>query len=229
MLVDRSVKYYRHGMGRPRAFDKAEVLVRLRDPFWSRGFAATSLDDLMSATGLGKGSLYAAFGDKHQLFLEVLEAYCAWRLAELRAVLGRDAGQKPAIERLRSFFRGEGLAPPTELASTRGCLLVNSTTELGDHDEAVQRMARDTFGVIESDLAALLEEAIQDGDLPEDTSPRALARLLMAVSHGMEFQAKTGLPAAQVASVGREAALRLLGGTSPPPPKKRPARSRARP
>ena len=216
-------------MGRPRAFDKGEVLALLRDEFWSRGFAATSLDDLMRATGLGKGSLYAAFGDKHQLFLEVLEAYAAWRLAEVRAVLGRGAGDKPAIERLRSFFRGEGMAPPTELARTRGCLLVNSTTELGDHDEAVQRLARDTYGALESDIAALLEEAIHDGDLPPDTGARGLARLLMAVSHGMEFLARTGLPAAQVASVGRETALRLLGGTSPQPAKKtRVGRPRAR-
>ncbi len=202
-------------MGRPRAFDKAEVLLRLRDAFWSRGFEATSLDDLMRTTGLGKGSLYAAFGDKRQLFLEVLEAYSAWRLAEVRALLGREAGRKPAIERLRSFFRGEGSAPPTELSTQRGCLLVNSTTELADHDEAVQKMARDTFGALESDLAALLEEAIHDGALPEDTSARALARLLLSVSQGMEFLAKTGLPATQVASIGREAALRLLGGTSP--------------
>lgn len=209
-------------MGRPRAFDKDEVLLRLRDQFWSRGFEATSLDDLMKATGLGKGSLYAAFGDKRQMFLEVLGAYSAWRLAGARAALGRDAGRKPAIERLRAFFRGDDLAPPTELAATRGCFLVNSTTELADHDEAVQTMARDTFGALESDVVALLEEAIADGDLPADTSARGLARLLMAVGHGMDFLAKTGLPAAQVASVGREAALRLLGGTTP----KRAARPR---
>ena len=54
-------------MARPRTFDEADVVEAARDQFWNRGYAATSVDDLTAATGLGKGSLYGAFGDKHSL------------------------------------------------------------------------------------------------------------------------------------------------------------------
>ena len=62
-------------MARPRKFDEQQVLEAARDQFWKNGYAATSLDDLTKATGLGKGSLYGAFGGKHQLFLKVLGTY----------------------------------------------------------------------------------------------------------------------------------------------------------
>ena len=59
--------------GRPRSFDVADALDRARAVFWNLGFAATSLDDLAAATGLNRPSLYAAFGDKHALYLAALE------------------------------------------------------------------------------------------------------------------------------------------------------------
>ena len=212
-------------MGRPRGFDKDEVLLKLRDQFWSRGYAATSLDDLMQATGLGKGSLYAAFGDKQRLFHEVLAAYSAWRLGVVRDALRSAEGS--SIERLRGFFGGESESEPVTAGpvAERGCLLVNSVTELCSHDAKVQELARDTFAALEDEIVALLEEAIADGDLPKTTDARALGRLLHAVSHGMEFLGKTGMPSADVAAVGRDAALSLLGGA---PPKKRRVRRVAR-
>jgi AcrR family transcriptional regulator len=62
-------------MGRPRQFDEKHVLRAVREQFWNAGYAATSLEDLKRVSGLGKGSLYAAFGDKHQLFLRALRSY----------------------------------------------------------------------------------------------------------------------------------------------------------
>ena len=62
-------------MPRPRKFDESDVVAAARDEFWLRGYAATSVDDLTSVTGLGKGSLYGAFGDKHGLFLRALDDY----------------------------------------------------------------------------------------------------------------------------------------------------------
>ena len=199
-------------MGRPRAFDKDEVLLRLRDEFWSKGYAATSLDDLMKATGLGKGSLYAAFGDKQHLFHEVLAAYAAWRLGVARRALCD--GKGTALERLRAFFGGESISTAVGPEGERGCLLVNSVTELCSHDAKVQKLARETFAMLEDDIVRLLEEAIAEGDLPKTTNARDLGRLLHAVSHGLEFLGKMGMPGAEVAAVGRSAALALLGNAS---------------
>jgi TetR/AcrR family transcriptional repressor of nem operon len=90
-------------MARPREFDEEDVVLAARERFWSTGYAATTLDDVLAATGLGKGSLYGAFGDKHQLFLRVFDDYCAGLVdAVRRSLQGPDAG---AYERVRSHVR----------------------------------------------------------------------------------------------------------------------------
>src|ERR1700747_851372 len=63
--------------GRPRTFDMEAAIERAMDVFWSRGYHATALPDLLRATKLSRGSLYAAFGDKHSLFLRALDRYIA--------------------------------------------------------------------------------------------------------------------------------------------------------
>src|ERR1700693_5695172 len=89
-------------MARPRGFDETTVLRRARDRFWSTGFAGTSIDEVATATGLGKGSLYGAFGDKHQLYLRVLDQYCT-EVTETtrRSLSGSDEG---AYARLRAHL-----------------------------------------------------------------------------------------------------------------------------
>ena len=76
-------------MARPRTFDESDVVAAARDEFWSRGYAATSVDDLTAATGLGKGSLYGAFGDKHSLYLRALDDYISSSLDDVRASSAR--------------------------------------------------------------------------------------------------------------------------------------------
>lgn len=188
-------------MGRPRTFDREEALLRLRDEFWKRGYAATSIDDLMKATGLGKGSLYLAFGDKHQLFLEVLDGYVARGLDGVRNAL---SGEAPAIERLRAFFR----ASPK--AGGRGCLLMRSTTELASSDPDVEERARRNYRAMEAAIADVVRDAIAEGDLAKDTDPSRLGRLLLAVGQGMVFLAKTGLTDEELDAIGKEATTRLL-------------------
>src|ERR1700754_3990018 len=90
-------------MARPRKFDETEVVAAARDEFWTRGSAGTSVDDLTTATGLGKGSLYGAFGDKHDLYLRTLDDYIASSLDDVRAQL-RDPAFS-AYERLARHIR----------------------------------------------------------------------------------------------------------------------------
>src|ERR1700736_2271380 len=93
MILDETVKNkYREVMGRTRSFDEGEVLRVTRDQFWSTGYAAARVDDIAAATGLGKGSLYGAFGDKHQLFLRTFDDHCAGLIEAVRRALdGPDA------------------------------------------------------------------------------------------------------------------------------------------
>jgi AcrR family transcriptional regulator len=190
-------------MARPRSFDEEQVLRAAREQFWKTGYAATSLDDLMKATGLGKGSLYGAFGDKHQLFLRALDGYCVDSVSGVRRGL---SGPGVAADRIRAVVRGAALG-----ATTRGCMLVNSTAELNERDPEVQRKSRLAYGTIEDLIASVLDEAQRDGDLKADVDTRAQARVLVAVMQGLEFLGKTGLDAAALEQIADTALANLFG------------------
>ncbi|MDT0548763.1 TetR/AcrR family transcriptional regulator [Streptomyces lonegramiae] len=192
-------------MVRPRNFDENQVLESVREQFWERGYAATSLQDLMATTGLGKGSLYGAFGDKRQLFLHVLDSYREEQLTSVRQIL---TGQGRALERLTQLLEGaaNGFA---EDAQRRGCFMVNSTSELHGQDPEVASRARTTYQGVEDFLIACVRDAQREGDLDQTADPQELGRLLLAVLQGIEFLAKTGMDGSALLQIGR-AALSLL-------------------
>ncbi|GAA2660365.1 transcriptional regulator, TetR family [Actinosynnema pretiosum] len=161
------------------------------ETFWDSGFAATSLDDLMRATGLGKGSLYGAFGDKRALFQRVLDAYCADAAAGLRERLSGPAPS--AAERVRALFDGAVAAGAAPAGPPRACLLAKSTAELAARDADVAALARRTFGTIADLLEAELRAARDAGDVPADRDPRRTAHHLLAVLRGMEALAEAGV------------------------------------
>ncbi|MFJ6632680.1 TetR/AcrR family transcriptional regulator [Streptomyces sp. NPDC091376] len=188
-------------MARPRSFDEQHVLQAAREVFWDRGYTAASLDDLMTATGLGKGSLYGAFGDKRQLFLRALDAY---RVEQLRAVREVLDGDGPALERLTRLLEGVARGYGDD-AGRRGCLLVNSTSELHGQDPEVISRSRATYQAVEDLLVDCVEEAQRDGDIAPDADARELGRLLLATLQGMEFLAKTRMDASALLQIGRTA------------------------
>src|ERR1700755_3106540 len=123
-------------MARPRKFDETDVVAGARDEFWTRGYAATSVDDLTSVTGLGKGSLYGAFGDKHSLYLRALDDYIGTSMDTVRKEL-RDPAHS-AYDRLVRHLRGQvrAIAADKEL---RGCMMAKSAAELSSVDDYVER------------------------------------------------------------------------------------------
>jgi len=171
-------------VARPRSFDESAVVRAARETFWTKGYAATSLDDLMAATGLGKGSLYNAFGGKEELFHRALDDYCTVSDEGLRADLGCAGSGLARVENyLRSGIDG---------GDGRGCMLAKSVAELASSDAVVAERARTTLGLLEDLLTACLEDARRDGELREDADPRALAGMVLAVGRGMEALGKAG-------------------------------------
>jgi TetR/AcrR family transcriptional regulator, transcriptional repressor for nem operon len=176
-------------MARPRSFDEREVLRAARDQFWSTGYAAARVDEIAAAAGLGKGSLYGAFGDKHQLFLRTFDEYCAGLVNAVRRQLdGPDAG---AYERLRAHVLAVADATAEDVCH-RGCLLAKGTAELSGQDPAVAETARRTFAAIEEQIAACVAGAQRAGDINRDADPVRLAGLLLAVLRGIEALGKGG-------------------------------------
>jgi TetR/AcrR family transcriptional repressor of nem operon len=170
-------------MPRPRTFEEDDVVAAARSAFWSGGYAGTSLDDLTTATGLGKGSLYGAFGDKHTLFLRALDGYCeaAVRLAH-EQLPGPVEG---AYGRLAEYIRAHSALNIADTARL-GCLMAKSAAELAGTDAQVREKVRDTLTAIHTELAAAVANAQREGTVAKDADPDKTASLLLAVLRGME-------------------------------------------
>ncbi len=173
--------------GRPREFDTDAAVERAMGVFWSRGYHGTSLPDLLAATNLSRGSLYAAFGDKHGLFLRALDRYIDDALARTDREL--DPG-KNALAGLRSCLVGY-VDRTSGIAGMRGCLVVATAMELAAHDaEVAQRIQRFLKGM-ETRMTAALARAQAAGELAEGVEPATAARLLLCLLEGMRVVGKT--------------------------------------
>jgi len=198
-------------MARPRKFVEAEVVEASRDLFWDQGYAATSIDDLSAATGLGRGSFYKAFGDKHSMFLRSLELYCTEAIDGIRAELRNP--DRSAYERLVGHVRNTaaGVASDTD---RRGCLLAKSAAELSSTDPVVAKQVKRTLDGWLRELTATISAAQADGDLPSGTDAKAAASLLLAVLRGMEAL-RTGGASAATIKLAAEQAIALLAVPAP--------------
>jgi TetR/AcrR family transcriptional repressor of nem operon len=166
-------------MARPRQFDEAEVLRAARGAFRARGYAGTSLQDLMDATGLGKGSLYAAFGDKRGLYLRVLREYGGQGVADAHTAL---EGPAPALAALRSYL----LAMAHGSVGGPSCLLASSTAELAGTDADVAACVGETFAALQASFVAAVRRAQDEGDIDPAADAEALGGMLLAVARGIE-------------------------------------------
>ena len=188
-------------MARPRTFDEHEVVAAARDEFWQRGYAATSVDDLTAATGLGKGSLYGAFGDKHTLYLRALDDYIASSLDEVRASLRNP--ERSAYERLAGHIRLQAKALVAD-KDRRGCLMAKSAAELGATDDAVEKKVEVAYTTWRDELVACIKEAQRDGTVDARQNPQALAGTLLAFMRGQEALHKGGAKPAQLKAAADE-------------------------
>ncbi|MCP3138062.1 TetR/AcrR family transcriptional regulator [Pyxidicoccus xibeiensis] len=192
-------------MGRPKTFEEDEVLQRAMMQFWETGYSALSVKDLEQGTGLLRGSLYAAFGDKRALFLAALERYADLSAEELETLLASGPTPRAGIERyLRNMLKN-----CTGELRHRGCLLANTAAEVAPRDPEVRALVGRRY----SKMAAILETAIkasQDaGEIDPARNARALAQHLIVLVQGMSLVGKTEPEAPLVRSALRMA-LTLL-------------------
>ena len=188
-------------MARPRSFDERRVLELARDRFWATGYAGTRMDDIAEATGLGKGSLYGAFGDKHSLFVRALDDYCATANDRVSAQLRRPG--IPAIDRLADHVRAV-VADVVADTERRGCLMARSAAELGGADADVDRIVGASLRRWRSDLVDCLVEAQGDGAITAGADPQALATMLLGLIRGFEVLRKGGVLPAQLRAAGEQ-------------------------
>ena len=195
-------------MPRPRKFDEDTVVAAARDRFWNGGYAATSVDDLTTATGLGKGSLYGAFGDKHALFVRALDGYCVDAIDRVEAQL-RQPGVS-AYDRLTGHVRTM-VADIVADNERLGCMMAKSSAELGAADADVDRMVGESLTRWRGDLVECIAEAQRDGTVRADADPEALATTLLGLIRGFEALRKGGTAPAQITAAAEQALALVVG------------------
>jgi TetR/AcrR family transcriptional repressor of nem operon len=157
------------------------------DVFWSTGYHGTSLPDLLSATKLSRGSLYAAFGDKHGLFLRALDRYIDDALVRFDGELDP---RKSALTGVRACLAGY-VERTSGGAGKRGCLVVATAMELAAHDTEVERRIRRFFKAMEAKLTQALTRAQAAGQLADGVDPVSAARILACFAEGLRVLGKT--------------------------------------
>lgn len=175
--------------GRPRAFDAKVTLEKAREVFWDRGFAGTSLDTLSAATQLNRPSLYGAFGDKEDLYLDALEGYRAESMDVLTDALDPSL---PLRENLASVYsRALAIYLHGETAA-RGCFLIGTATAEAIQHERVREVLSRSLDDFDGEIEKRMKLAMERGELPADGNPHMLARLASAIMHSLAVRARAG-------------------------------------
>lgn len=198
-------------MARPRSFDADAVLLAAEQQFRATGYAGTNVETISAVTGLGRGSLYAAFGDKHDLFVRTVEGFCARNEAALaKALAGPDDA---ALGRLRAFLAAAARTGSEDGSLT--CMATKASVELEHRDEAVsQRIAR-SFEAMRGSIAGCVAAAQRHGDLDPRADPRQVADLIFTVQRGLDVLSRTS--DCQTRAGIAESAFAMLPLTRPVP------------
>lgn len=192
-------------MARPREFEEQEVLDAALQVFWKKGYEGASVQDLVEATGLGRASLYGAFGDKQALFARTIERYRDRTRIESR-LLDDEPSVKKGLDRLfRSWI---DLTCPR--SGPRGCYFVL----VGAAPESADRRTLEVISERGREVERMIERAVKrgqaTGELARDREPAALARLVLVVLQGLATAARAGWRRDRLESVVDEALALLV-------------------
>ncbi len=174
-------------IGRPRTFDTEQALDRALEVFWRKGYEGTSICDLTAAMGINPPSLYAAFGNKEALFRRALDRYAEKKGAFVREALAA----RTAREGIAAILHGT-VRVLTDKSNPAGCLLVQGIAGAGEHAQCIRDELNARRATTQKAMRDRLKQAKDDGELPEDADPAALARYFSTVTQGMAIQAAAG-------------------------------------
>ena len=182
--------------GRPREFDKEQALEKALELFWRNGYEGTSLADLTKAMGINKPSLYAAFGNKEQLFLQAIELYEKRPEAYFYSAMK----QKTAYLVVRALLNGAA-ASMVNAEHPRGCVVIQGALTCSEASASI----KETLTKLRLDSQYMLqkrfEQAKEEGDLPADINTATFARYIGTVVQGMSVQASNGASQAELSDV----------------------------
>jgi AcrR family transcriptional regulator len=182
--------------GRPREFNTDDALDHALKVFWAKGYEGASLPDLTEAMGINRPSLYAAFGNKEELFRKALDRYTEEAKKKRDEILS-EPKVRVAMEKML-YGIADGSACPK---SPRGCLLVQGALSCGDAAQSVKMELAQRRAQGEAAIRRRLEKALAEGDLPSSVSASDLARFITTVMQGMAVQSASGASAEDLRAV----------------------------
>lgn len=190
------------GTGRPRGFDADEALHAAMLVFWRQGYEGASLADLTAAMGITKTSMYAAFGNKEQLFRKAVARY-----DEGPASYGYRAVEQPTAREAAEAFLHGAARTTTRQGCPTGCLGVQGSLAASESGEVARELLSDWRNNGRVMLAARFRRAVEEGDLPPGTDPERLALYVMTVAFGIAVQASSGVGRADLEKIADTALL----------------------
>jgi TetR/AcrR family transcriptional regulator, copper-responsive repressor len=175
--------------GRPRQYDPDRALADAAATFWKQGYGGTSLDDLVAATGMNRPSLYAAFGDKNDLYLKTLERYQRKSRAKTIELLADNPTLRVFLTR---FYDGALEIYQAGSDEARGCYSISTAPARATADPAVRAFLDGSIRGTDSFLADVIGKARDRGEIAKSADPSALAQIATATLHTIAVRSRVG-------------------------------------
>lgn len=188
-----------------KSYNETDVLNRAMDAFWARGYEATSMSDLVSATGINRGSIYAAFSDKHTLFVRALKHYDKHHRSDFLTKMRREHSPREAII---SVFQS-AIDTMAGKHDRSGCLLVNTALELSAHDAEVEEIVRDSFVELEEFFASMIRDGQADGTISASRDPVETSQALLGLFLGLRVLSRSRPEKSLLTSISKQATILL--------------------
>jgi len=175
-------------MARPRQFHEHEAVGDALQKFWKQGYQGTSIPDLVEATGLERGSLYKAFGDKHSLFEKAIGTYLRSGRAAMRQILNAEGSP---LDRLRTWIM-QAVHGCSGARGGPGCFAVNAMIELAPSDAKIRARLARHWSIVEGALEQTLAEGQRAREIRDDLSAQELARIIVRMIAGIAAFSRQG-------------------------------------
>ncbi len=175
-------------MARTKDFDEDEVLTKAMNLFWSRGYNATSMEDLVSGLGISRSSLYDTYTDKQSLFIKALENYQQIGYAKMQETANHPGPAKETVKKLIELAT-EGLLAGKQ---DKGCFMLNAGVEMAPHDKTVNNLVRRNDQLMEDLFYQVIQKGKKKGEIKTRRDTNALARFFLNTIKGLQVTGKSG-------------------------------------
>lgn len=186
--------------GRPREFDRDQVLDRAVSTFWAYGYAAASLDVLTESMGINRPSLYSTFGNKHELFMAAIDRYAA--------TIGRrqitSLINEPDIRRAVGNFFEEVVRCVTSKDQPAGCLIACVAIEEAEKNAEVRNKISCMVAQTDDAIARRLRLAQDEGQLSQQVNPHSLARMILSIIQSLALRARIGASRDELSALAKD-------------------------